>query len=119
MLYSCRLRLMPRWLTPVLVFLLVLGHACELPALAELVSHATEATHHSTDDHSDEDLISCDAVGVPSGSGHLQLGPGLAVAEVAPVAGPVPVRLIISSLEGSKRLPSRPPLFLLHASLLI
>jgi hypothetical protein len=102
-----------------LVFLLVLGHACELPALAELVSDATEDTHHSADHHADENLISCDAVGVPSSTGHLQLGPRLDVAEVLPVTRQVPVRLIISSQESSKRLPSRPPLFLLHASLLI
>ena len=31
----------------------------------------------------------------------------------------VPVRLLVSSSEDSKRLPSRPPLFLLYASLLI
>lgn len=119
MLLSYRVRSVPRWLAPVLVFLLVLGHACELPALAELVSNATEDTHHSADHHADENLISCDAVGVPSSTGHLQLGSGLGVAEVLPVPRQVPVRLIMPSQEGSKRLPSRPPLFLLHASFLI
>jgi hypothetical protein len=38
---------------------------------------------------------------------------------VLPVASPVPVRLVTSSLEDPKRLPSRPSLFLLYASLLI
>jgi len=119
-LYSCRLRSVPRWLAPGLVFLLVLGHACELPALAELGSDAAEDTHPSADHHEDENLISCDAVGVPSSAGYLlQPGPGLGVVEVLPVTPPVPGRLIFSSQESSKRLLSRPPLFLLHASLLI
>jgi hypothetical protein len=108
-----------RWLVPMLTVFLVLGHACELPALADLVSHTTEDAHHSAGDHADENLISCDAVGVPSSTGYLQLGPSLDVAEVLPVASLVPVRVISSSRDGSSRLPSRPPLFLLHASLLI
>lgn len=119
MVYSYRLLLVPRWLVPMLVFLLVLGHACELPAFAELVSLATEDAHHSADNHADENLISCDAVAVPSNTGYLQVGPGLDVAQALPVASPVPVRLLTSSLEDPKRLPSRPSLFLLYASLLI
>jgi hypothetical protein len=119
MLHSYRVRSVSRWITPVFVFLLVLGHACELPAVAGMVSDATEDTHHSADHHADENLISCDAVGVPSSPGHLQVGPSLDVAEVRPVTRQVPGRLIISSQEISKRLLSRPPLFLLHASLLI
>jgi hypothetical protein len=119
MLHSSRLLLVLRWLVPMLAFLLVLGHACELPAFADLVSHATEDAHHSADDHADEHLISCDAVGLPSSTGYLPVGPWLDVAEAVPVARPVPVRLIVSSVEDSNRLPSRPPLFLLYASLLI
>lgn len=119
MIPSSRLLLVPRWLVPMLAFLLVLGHACELPAFADLVSDATEDARHSADNHADENLISCDAVGLPSSTGYLQVGPGLEVAEALPVARPVPVRLIISSPEDSNRLPSRPPLFLLYASLLI
>jgi hypothetical protein len=110
---------MPRWLTPVLAFFLVLGHACELPALAELVAHPTEATHHSDGDHGDGSLISCHAVGVPTSQSHLRVGPGPHVAEVLSVGRPAPVRPIVSSPDGSKRLLSRLPLFLLHASLLI
>lgn len=119
MLSSYRLLLVPRWLVPMVAFLLVLGHACELPAFAGLVSHATEDAHHSADNHADEDLISCDAVGLPSSAGYLQVGPSLDVAEAHPVASPGRVRLIISSRQDSSRLPSRPPLFLLYASLLI
>ena len=119
MVHSHRLLLVPRWLVPTLAFLLVLGHACELPAFADLVLHATEDVHHAADNHADEDLISCDAVGLPSSAGYLQMGPSLDVAVALPVARPFPVRLIISSPKDSNRLPSRPPLFLLYASLLI
>jgi hypothetical protein len=119
MVYFYRFLLASRWLVPMLAFLLVLGHACELPAFADLVSHAAEDTHHSADNHADEHLISCDAVGLPSSTGYLQVGPSLDVAVALPVSRPVPVRLIISSPKDSNRLPSRPPLFLLYASLLI
>jgi hypothetical protein len=119
MVHSRRLPLVPRWLVPTLAFLLVLGHACELPAFADLVLHATEDAHHSADHHADENLISCDAIGLPSSTGYLQVVPSLDVAVALPVARPVPVRLIVSSPDDSNRLPSRPPLFLLYASLLI
>jgi len=113
-LLSVRLRLVP-----VLVLLLVLGHACELPAYADLASHADEDARHATHDHADENLISCDGVAVPSNTGYLQAGLGLDVAQALPVASLVPVRLVTSSLEDPKRLSSRPSLFLLYASLLI
>ena len=119
MVHSSRLMVVPRWLVPMLAFLLVLGHACELPAFADLVSHAAEDAHHSADHHADEDLISCDAAGLPSSTGYLQVSPSVEVAVALPVARSVPIRLLISSSEDSKRLPSRPPLFLLYASLLI
>jgi hypothetical protein len=119
MVYFSRVLSASRWFAPMLVFLLVLGHACELPAFADFVSHAAEDAHHSADHHADENLISCDAVGLPSSTGHLQVGPSVEVAVALPVARSVPVRLIISSPEDAKRLPSRPPLFLLYASLLI
>jgi len=102
-----------------LAFFLVLGHACELPAFADLISHAAEDAHHSADHHADENLISCDSVGLPSSPGYLQVGPSIEVAIALPVTRSVPVRLIISSPDDSKKLPSRPPLFLLYASLLI
>jgi len=107
------------WLVAILVSLLVLGHACELPALADLAMPATESTHHhETDHHSDENQIVCDAVGVPN-TVYSQVGPGLDALGAISVASPVPIRLVGAALRGSARLPSRPPLFLLHASLLI
>lgn len=119
MRHSYRLLLVPRWLAPVLGFLLMLGHACELPAVADLLTHAAEDVHHSADEHTDESLISCDAVGIPSSTVSLHLGLGLDLAEVVAVARPVPAQLIVSSRDDSNRPPSRPPLFLLHASLRI
>jgi hypothetical protein len=118
MAYFSRVLSASRWFAPMLAFFLVLGHACELPAFADLISHAAEEAHHSADHHADEDLISCDAVALPSSTGYLQVGPSVEVAVALP-ARSIPVRLLISSSEDSKRLPSLPPLFLLYASLLI
>ena len=118
MVYS--LPLVPRWLVPMLAFLIVLGHACELPAFADLVAHGSEDAHHSADRHADENVISCDgAVGLRSSTGYLQVAPNLDAAKALPVASVCPVRLIISAPDNSNRLPSRLPLFLLYASLLI
>ena len=119
MIRSHRLLSIPLRLVPMLVLLLVLGHTCDLPAYVDLVSHADEDARPSAHDHADENLISCDGVAVPSNTGYLQLGPGLDVAQALPVASRAPARLVISSLEDPKRLPSRPLLFLLYASLLI
>ena len=110
----------PRWLVPTLVLFLVLGHICELPAYGEFALQATEAAHHAAGDHADEHLTPCDpAVAVPSSTGYLQVGPTLGVAESLAVAELVPAPLDSSSREDSRTPPSRPPLFLLHASLLI
>ncbi len=119
MIRSDRVLSVPLRLVPILVLFLVLGHTCDLPAYADLVSHADEDARHSAHEHADENLISCDGVAVPSNTGYLQVGPGLDVAQALPVASPVPVRLVTSSREDPKRLPSRPALFLLYASLLI
>ena|SRR5688572_14957445 len=109
----------PRWLLPLLALLLVLGHACELPAYANLVSaHLAESADHAAH-HSHEPEVACDPVDVLASTGSAQIGPGLGATQVAPLAGAVPARVLTGSLECSKRLPSRPPLFLLHASLLI
>src|SRR5262249_15932901 len=115
-----RLPLVPRWLVPILVFLIVLGHACELPAFVNLVAHGSEDAHHSADNHADENLISCDgAVGLRSSTGYLQVARSFEAAKALPVASVSPARPIISAPDNSVRLASRPPLFLLYASLLI
>jgi hypothetical protein len=110
-------------LLPLLVLFLVLGHVCELPAYADLAvsSHPTGDDHRHAEDHHDTDTaqLSCNAVDVLSSTGSAHGRPSLDVTEALPVASPVPVRFVASSPNDSKRLPSRPPLFLLYASLLI
>jgi hypothetical protein len=122
MIHRNRLLPIPRWLLPLLVLFLVIGHVCELPAYADLAvsSHPTGDDHrHAADHHTDTSEISCDAVDVLSSTGSAHARPILDVTEALPVASPVPVRFVTSSLDDSKRLASRPPLFLLYASLLI
>ena len=122
MIHRNRPLLIPRCLLPLLVLFLVLGHVCELPAYADLAvsSHPTGDDHrHAAHHDTDTAQVSCDAVDVLSSTGSAHGKPSLDVAEALPVASPVPVRLVTSSLNDSKRLPSRPPLFLLYASLLI
>jgi hypothetical protein len=109
-------RSVPRWLVVILGVLLALGHACELPTLAAAVSHAAEDDHH----HGDEALITCDAVGVPSSAGSVHAdGAALGPAEILAAVVPVPSRPGRASAAVAERVRSRPPLFLLHASLLI
>ena len=110
-----------RWLLPILAWLLVLGHACELPAYAALVgsAHPAEGAGHVAHHQTHEAEVSCDPVDVVASTGAVEMGPALGAAQVLPVGSPLPARLVIASLDDSKRPPSRPPLFLLHASLLI
>jgi len=103
-----------RWLLAILVMILVLGHVCELPAYVELVSH------HSADGNADEQqLSSCDAVTVASSAGHSQVWTGLDMAVFLPAIDVWPVGRTLQSFDDPAKLPSRLPLFLLHASLLI
>ena len=101
---------------------LVLGHVCELPAYAALVipAHATEDV--SADGHEHEAELSCDPVDAVSNTTSLVqvTGPLLEVTQALPVVSSVPGWLATpSSIGSSPRLPSRPPLFVLYASLLI
>ena len=65
----------PRSLVFVLTVLLLLGHACELPVLAEAFAHVHESGHHAPGHHSpdhdpDANEVSCDAlVGIRSSTG--------------------------------------------------
>jgi hypothetical protein len=107
-----------QWLLPILAFLLVLGHACEVPAYADLVM-SPHATEHAAHDQAHEAELSCDPIDVLASTGSVEVGPALGAAQAAPLDSPLPVRLVTASVEASKRPPGRPPLFLLHASLLI
>ena len=120
MIRSLRLKSILRCLVPMSVLFLVLGHACELPAFVGLASHPAGNAHHSTDEQADVNLTSCDAaVAARSNTGCLQAGPILDVVQALQVAQLVPVHPVTSSREDSRIWLSRPPLFLLHASLLI
>lgn len=111
----------PRWLLTMLVALLMLGHVCELPAYAGLViaPHSTEG--RSADGHGHEAEMSCDPVDAVSNTTPVQaMGPFLGTFQILPVPCLVPGWLnASSSIEPSTRRPSRPPLFVLYASLLI
>jgi hypothetical protein len=111
----------PRWLLTIMVALLVFGHVCELPAYAGLVipPHSTEG--RSADGHGHEPEMSCDPVDAVSNTTPVQaVGPVLTFAHALPATSPVLGSLVTrSSIERSTRLPSRPPLFVLYASLLI
>ena len=111
-----------RWVLPVVVMLLVLGHACELPAYVDLVGsfHAAEESHHSGDGHhTGEQELSCDAVSATSSPGSLQVNAALSVSLAPRVDDPAPARIAVRSFEGPAKFAVRPPLYLLHASLLI
>ena len=112
----------PRWLLPLLALFVVLGHACELPAYVNLVAsaHSAEDTGQHTHDQTHDAQISCDPLdAVTTSTGSAEVAPVLGAAPAIPLGGALPVRQVITSLTDATRLPSRPPLFLLHASLLI
>jgi hypothetical protein len=104
----------------VLVFLTLVGHACELP-LELALAHAHEDAHNASDHHADDSEIACDAV--------LGLRPptqALSGLDLDVHVPPHPV-LKILALRAVATVPlhpappghGRPPLFLLHAALLI
>jgi hypothetical protein len=111
----------PRWLLTIMVALLVFGHVCELPTYAGLVipPHSTEG--RSADGHGHEPEMSCDPVDAVSNTTPVQvMNPVLETAQALPATITVPDWLTTPlSIERSTRRPSRPPLFVLYASLLI
>jgi hypothetical protein len=107
----------PSWLVTLLVALLVLGHACELPAFTD-PPPATATHDHAEDHHADESKIVCDPVSAASTT-HAQAGPSLAAARAIAIPGPAPLGADGGAAGVRARSPSRPALFLLHAALLI
>ena len=111
-----------RWLVALLVCFVSLGHACELPVSAVFVSHAHGAGHDATHHHPSEPEVACDAVaGIPPspggvvGAGHARDAAALPPVPGGVVGGPVVALVPAEPPDGSRR----PPLFLLHRSLLI
>jgi hypothetical protein len=108
-----------RWVLPVLVLLLVLGHACELPAYADVVGtyQTAEESHHSHDGHhTGEQGLSCDAVSATSVPGHPRVAAAFETSVVPQVNDPAPPRMVGRTFEGPPKFAARTPLFLLHAS---
>ncbi len=113
----------PRLFFLLLVMLLVTGHVCDLTAYVERVAplHEAEHSHHPGEGHGSEELTSCDAVdAIPSSPNCIEFGtgPDVLVAALDTVVEPT-VRSAGQCLESGATIPNRPPLFLLHASLLI
>jgi hypothetical protein len=122
---------------PVLVLLLVLGHVCELSAYAELLSdpgvagghpgavdhaaggHHGTAAHRAADGQDSEHDLSCDVLDATSSPDAPRGAPALEIAAVVLGAQDEAIGgLDAAPLPAPPRL-ARPPLFLLHASLLI
>lgn len=103
----------------VLALLTILGHACELPIEQMAVAHAhadaQDASHHHTDDSQFE----CEAVLAIPPSTNASPSVGLAVhASPVPMLDTVSLRVVTALPDVSARY-QPPPLFLLHAALLI
>jgi hypothetical protein len=110
-----------RWTLPILVLLLVLGHACELPAYAELVgsTHGAGESHHAGDGHhGDEQSLFCDPAPATPAPNHPNVAAVPEMSVVSQIDDAAPARVVARFFEGAK-FAGRPPLFLLHASLLI
>jgi hypothetical protein len=111
-----------RWVLRLLVLLLVLGHACELPAYVDVVgtSQTAEESHHPNDGHhAGEQGLSCDEVSATSIPGHPRVAAALEISVVPQDNGQAPPRMVARSFERPPKFAARPPLFLLHASFLI
>lgn len=108
---------------PILVLLLVLGQACDLPAYVDLARSAhsadQESSHSRSDHHAGEQAISCDAVGIASSAGYLQGSEALDLPVALGVNDLPPRRMVPRAFEGPAKSAFRLPLFLLHASFLI
>jgi hypothetical protein len=122
MIHRRRARTAYRWLLTIMATLVVLGHVCELPAYADLVSLLHSPDDASTDSHEHDAELSCDPLDAVSNTSSLVqvTGPLLQVTQALPAVISVPGWVATpSSLESSTRPPGRPPLFVLYASLLI
>lgn len=117
MLHSRRIKSTP-WLVAPLVAMLILGHVCDLPAFASSVAHTAGPTHHHEAEHrSDDSRISCKVVDATNTT-YADVGVLQPVA-IGAVSGSAPMRTTEVVAQGSIAPLSRPPLFLLHSTLLI
>lgn len=121
-----RIERVRRWVLPLLVVTLVLGHACELPALVpshEAAAGAAAAGHPHPYGHahgegtSGDEALACEATVVISGV-------SVAVHAVVATAVPVPDRIAAARplapvADRQPRPPGPAPLFVLFSSFLI
>jgi hypothetical protein len=110
------------WLVALLVCFVSLGHACELPISAVVLPHSHGAEQDVPHEHSGESEVACDAVaGVRpssasvSGADHARDAAAVPPVARSVVGGPAVALVPAEPPDGSRR----PPLFLLHRSLLI
>ena len=107
------------WLLVVIAVVMVLGHICALPFHAHagaITTHEERESHHGHGD-ADEDTAhaaSCDAVKAPP---HADGAPVLVALGTAPVVVLPPARHLVEA--DASVVVGSPPLFLLHAVLLI
>jgi hypothetical protein len=104
-----------RWTLLVLSVAILMGHICVLPGHvhADMPAKQTDVDHPHDSDEAVH-AASCEAVRSASVGSSIVLAPSVGALTAIPVAPP-------KTWLGSSRLPSvkSPPLFLLHASLLI
>jgi hypothetical protein len=118
MALSHRFAALRHWVFPLLVALLVLGHACELSAYTELIASADQPAAAGHDHEGDEQALSCDVAPAVPTLGTAELTPFVAMAVVAPVAT-APAGTASLAIARPIRSFAGPPLFLLFSSLLI
>lgn len=102
------------WLLPVLILVVLLGHACDVTALVELPD-----AHHGGEGHSGDEGLACDGVGLLSAAPRAVLVPTLAVAMADPISPPASVRAAAEPRPDSSPPAQRPRLFILFASFII
>lgn len=101
----------------VLTLLILIGHMCELP-MGAAVAH--EGEHDSSDHHADENEVACDAVLGVQPDTHARSNTAFDVyIQSHPVVPTVPRDVVSATVRESNTVARRPPLFVLHAALLI
>jgi hypothetical protein len=120
MSHSLHLARARRWLLPVLALFLVVGHACELPAFTAALAHHGDdpPAHGHAREHEAE--MWCDPVdAVSGGSTRDRVGSGMEALPVPSAARPACAGPGTPAPARRWQPPDRPPLFVLHAALLI
>src|SRR5215475_6957239 len=118
MIHQQRIPSPARWLFFGFAFVLLFGHVCDTGSYVEwlLPAHQDDHQHSSADHHAPDLQIGCDAVDAVSNTGSVPMDPRVDVVAVVMFASdPDAARLVASPRpEVVTKLPTRPPLFLLH-----